>query len=80
MNPAVTLTGDPLLQPLANNGGPTPTLALSIGSPAIDVGSNPLLLATDQRGAGFRRVSGPHADIGAFETADTIFIDGFESP
>ncbi len=78
--PGGTLTGDPLLLPLANNGGPTLTHALSMGSPAIDAGSNPLALPTDQRGVGFRRVSGPSADIGAFETPDTIFVDGFEPP
>jgi hypothetical protein len=78
--PIGTLTSDPMLAPLANNGGPTLTHALSVGSPAIDAGSNPLALPTDQRGAGFRRVSGPAADIGAFETPDTIFVDGFEPP
>src|SRR5262249_21135342 len=31
---------DPLLAPLANNGGPTQTHALKKGSPAIDRGSN----------------------------------------
>jgi hypothetical protein len=48
---------DPLLGPLQNNGGPTATMALSSGSPAIDAG-NPAgcvdaqghLLTTDQRG------------------------------
>ena len=42
---------DPLLGPLADNGGPTQTFALLPGSPAIDAGSNPASLATDQRGA-----------------------------
>jgi parallel beta-helix repeat protein len=56
-----------LLGPLANNGGPTLTHALGTGSPAINAGSNPLNLTTDQRGTGFVRVSGPAADIGAFE-------------
>jgi hypothetical protein len=49
---------DPLLGPLQNNGGPTETMALLPGSPAIDAG-NPAgctdglghLLTTDQRGA-----------------------------
>jgi len=48
---------DPLLGPLQNNGGPTQTMALLPGSPAID-GGNPSgctdgqghLLKTDQRG------------------------------
>ncbi|RIK61690.1 MAG: hypothetical protein DCC65_18555, partial [Planctomycetota bacterium] len=33
-----TITGDPLLGPLADNGGPTKTHALLAGSPAIDAG------------------------------------------
>src|SRR5262249_61484220 len=58
---------DPKLGPLQNNGGPTPTHALLDGSPALDKGSNLANLATDQRGAGFARVHGAAADIGAFE-------------
>jgi uncharacterized repeat protein (TIGR01451 family) len=58
---------DPLLGPLANNGGPTLTHALLAGSPAIDRGSNPAGLAYDQRGPGFSRVSGAQADAGAYE-------------
>jgi hypothetical protein len=65
--PPGTLRGDPLLAPLAFNGGYTPTRALRAGSPAIDRGSNPLGLEYDQRGPGFPRVSGSRADIGAFE-------------
>ena len=42
---------DPKLGPLQSNGGPTPTMALLPGSPAIDAGSNPLGLTTDQRGS-----------------------------
>lgn len=62
------LTGvDPALGPLGMNGGPTDTLALAPGSPAIDTGSNPLVLPFDQRGTGFARVYGSEADIGAFE-------------
>ena len=58
---------NPLLGPLQNNGGPTLTMALLTGSPAIDKGANPLALAFDQRGKGFPRVIGAAADIGAFE-------------
>ncbi len=64
-----TNNGDPLLAPLANNGGPTQTHALLLGSPAINTGnnSNATGLATDQRGGSFaRRVNGI-VDIGAFE-------------
>jgi hypothetical protein len=56
---------DPKLGPLANNGGPTPTMALLPGSPAIDAGNTSLAPATDQRG--FPRPAGLAADIGAFE-------------
>jgi hypothetical protein len=61
------LNRDPLLAPLADNGGPTRTHALLPGSPAISAGSNPANLTTDQRGAGFPRVYESAADIGAFE-------------
>jgi hypothetical protein len=49
-----TVTGtpigaDPLLQPLADNGGPTQTMLPSNGSPALDAGSA-FGLTTDQRG------------------------------
>jgi hypothetical protein len=55
---------DPLLSALSNNGGPTPTMALLVGSPARDaiISSFP---STDQRGVA--RPQGPAADIGAFE-------------
>jgi uncharacterized repeat protein (TIGR01451 family)/CSLREA domain-containing protein len=60
------------LGPLANNGGPTQTMALNSGSVAIDAGDDsvltpPLGLVTDQRGPGFPRQVGAHVDIGAFE-------------
>lgn len=55
------------LEPLADNGGPTRTHALPRKSPAIDKGSNPLALATDQRGDGFPRMLGAAVDIGAYE-------------
>jgi hypothetical protein len=58
---------DPLLAPLANNGGPTMTHALLSGSPCLNSGSNSLGLNYDQRGIGFARVFGGQADIGAFE-------------
>jgi parallel beta-helix repeat protein len=67
-----TLTGvDPMLGALANNGGPTETFALLVGSPAIDKGPNPLpsypLNGNDQRGSGYPRVTNGAVDIGAFE-------------
>ena len=61
---------NPLLGPLQSNGGPTPTMALLAGSPALNTGDDTLLavpfnLPTDQRG--LPRKSGAHIDIGAFE-------------
>ncbi|MFP5269370.1 choice-of-anchor Q domain-containing protein [Coleofasciculus sp.] len=58
---------DPLLGLLQNNGGSTATHALLPGSLAIDAGSNPLMLLTDQRGDGFNRTVGSQTDVGAFE-------------
>lgn len=65
--PADTIRADPMLLPLADNGGSTQTHALAIGSPAIDRGNNEAGLAYDQRGPGFSRTSGVRTDIGAFE-------------
>jgi parallel beta-helix repeat protein len=63
--------GDPLLGPLANNGGLTRTHALLAGSPAINAGDNSALagLTTDQRGSGFPRVINSTVDLGSFESA-----------
>jgi hypothetical protein len=61
---------NPLLAPLGNYGGPTQTMALLAGSPAIDAGNNALIptgVTTDQRGPGFPRIVGAAVDIGAFE-------------
>ncbi len=72
---SLTATGDitntdPLLGPLADNGGDTLTHALLPGSPAIDAG-DPAYLAQaddyDQRGVGYLRVKNDRLDIGAFE-------------
>src|SRR6185369_10973233 len=60
-NCGLSSTANPLLGPLASNGGPTDTRALSSSSPAINAGSG--CPATDQRGAA--RVS--TCDIGAYE-------------
>jgi hypothetical protein len=65
---------DPKLGPLQDNGGPTQTLALKPGSPAIDKGNTTLAvdqdgrpLAADQRGYDRLSPSGGTVDIGAFE-------------
>ena len=57
---------------LANNGGPTQTLALQTGSKAIaagDASANVLSITgpNDQRGAGFARVANGVMDIGAYQ-------------
>ena len=44
------IDADPLLGPLADNGGSTPTHALLQGSPALDKGANNSGPAIDQRG------------------------------
>jgi len=80
--PPDTLSLDPMLGPLQDNGGATWTHALLPGSPAMDSGSNGAGMQFDQRGAPYLRVSGSAADIGAFEyqaaVIDAIFADGFE--
>jgi hypothetical protein len=66
-----TLVGvAPKLGPLQDNGGPTWTLALLPGSPAIDAGDTSLVppsIRTDQRGVGHPRIGQGQVDIGAFE-------------
>jgi hypothetical protein len=54
---------DPLLGPLANNGGPTQTMALLAGSPCLDAGTASGAPSTDQRGVS----RGTPPDIGAYE-------------
>jgi hypothetical protein len=83
--PQGTLSGDPLLTPLANHGGSTLTHGLATNSPAIDHGDNlgdgHGMLTNDQRANGYPRVAGASADIGAFEYGsgpDRIFFNGFD--
>ena len=73
---------DPLLQPLANNGGPTKTHALGCGSVAINAG-DPGNASSDQRGVA---VSGSARDQGAYEALGvfnqltlTFVLDNFGS-
>jgi hypothetical protein len=72
---------DPLLGSLADNGGPTQTYVPALGSPAIDSGDDtacttPAVNNLDQRGV--MRPAGTHCDIGAVESNDQLFLDGFE--
>ena len=66
---------DPLLGPLADNGGPTLTHSLLSGSPAIDMG-DPEITGFDQRGTPFSRDDGNGVDIGAFEVQSIEFDFG----
>ena len=64
---------EPQLGPLQNNGGPTPTRALPVGSPAVDTGSRTDIvgspLTIDQRGVTRPQPAGGKCDIGAYELA-----------
>lgn len=58
---------DPRIAPLADNGGLTRTVAIPVGSPALDAAATAGCLAIDQRGVA--RPQGARCDIGAFELA-----------
>jgi len=73
----VGTSGDPLLGPLQDNGGPTPTMLPGFGSGAIDAVDCDPAVSVDQRGVS--RPQGEACDIGAVEVlTDAIFADGFE--
>ena len=63
---------NPLLGPLANNGGPTLTQALLPGSPAINAGIPVVGVTTDQRGA--PRPAGSAPDLGAFQVQPPLSV------
>jgi hypothetical protein len=73
---------NPLLGPLKDNGGPTETMALGLGSPAIDAGNPngcsfpglPFVLTNDERG--ITRPKGTACDIGAFERSLPLAVTG----
>ena len=70
------LNADPKVAALADNGGPTKTMALTAGSPAIDAADDAFCPATDQRGVARPQDGGTGrgaiCDIGAFELVATI--------
>lgn len=83
-SPAVS--GDPLLEPLADNGGPgigvnatefLPTHNLQSGSPAINAGDPTFTPPPDydQRGTGFERVIDGQIDLGAIESSSAAPFD-----
>ena len=68
---------DPLLGPLADNGGPTQTHLPLAGSPVINAGDPAFgaAPATDQRGV--TRIEGGRVDVGAVETTPTPVNDAY---
>ncbi|WP_051911359.1 PxKF domain-containing protein [Methylomicrobium agile] len=88
-DPAHFIIGSPDLGPLADNGGPTQTHALSAGSLAIDQADNTICAAApvnnlDQRNQ-FRPVDGDGdgtavCDIGAYEFVPPYPFSGFIPP
>ena len=80
-HPTDIINANPLLGPLANNGGATQTRALLPGSPAVDKGSS-FGVTTDQRGiprpiddAGVNNATGGDgADIGAYERTSPVVV------
>jgi hypothetical protein len=76
-----SFSADPMLDPLADNGGPTLTMALQAGSLAIDAGDDTICAAVpvsgvDQRG--ITRPQGSHCDIGSFELEQTVTTGEFK--
>ena len=68
-------TNNPGVAALANNGGPSKTMALQPGSLAVDAGNNTLIpggVSFDQRGTGFIRIFNGTVDIGAYESQSAI--------
>lgn len=72
-----TLSGDPKLAPLLNNGGLTSTFALLAGSPAINTADKSLCATTDQRKVKRPQLSSPdECDLGAFEQFEPVLMPG----
>ena len=75
------ITTDPMLGPLQDNGGPTFTHALKVGSPAIDGGKS-FSLSADQRGSPrtydnpniANATGGDGTDVGAYEASELRIV------
>jgi streptogramin lyase len=64
---------DPLLAPLADNGGPTETMAITSSSPAYDASS--VCGDTDQRGVSQLQRGAKRCDMGAYQvSAPTTYV------
>jgi hypothetical protein len=64
------LNVNPWLGPLQDNGGPTPTMALFPGSPALNAGDPAELGVADQRGV----VRSGGVNIGAYQASASAFV------
>jgi hypothetical protein len=75
-DPTDLLNVDPLLGNLQDNGGPTQTMALRAGSPALNAGDPDQLGVPDQRGV----VRSGGVNIGAYQaSASTLAVTGLPS-
>jgi hypothetical protein len=75
----VSASASGVVGPLTNNGGPTLTMALLAGSPAIGQGNPGPAPSTDQRG--IPRPVGVAVDIGAYQTVPSWpLLGGLASP
>jgi CSLREA domain-containing protein len=80
---SATLSGDPSLDSLKDNGGTTQTFALLTGSSAIDAGDNTTCSASpvnglDQRGV--TRPQGTQCDIGSYEYKVPLIVTTTADP
>jgi hypothetical protein len=64
------LNVNPMFGPLQDNGGPTKTMALLAGSPALNAGDSSQLGVADQRGV----VRSGGVNIGAYQASASAFI------
>jgi hypothetical protein len=69
-DPSDLLDVDPLLGPLQDNGGPTQTMALLAGSPALNAGDPAQLDVPDQRGV----IRSGGVNIGAYQASASAFV------